>query len=134
MAKTNADITTTQTPATDSKFSEQKINATTGPTPLLTAGTSLEANAAQIPTVQNAAIWAPMTTFEQDLKLALIDFVDTTMEGVKYSKNFLGRSKQIDFFFQGTATKSIRPSEIGHFKLIISYPPNIDTPTSAATA
>lgn len=125
MAKTTVDITSTQTPATDTTFSEQKINSTSGPTPVLKPRTSLEANAAQKISPQMAAIWNPMTTFEEGLKTALIDFIDTTMEGVKYNKNFNGRSKQIDFFYYGTSTKSVRPSEIGHFRLILKYPPNV---------
>ncbi len=125
MAKLTIDITSTQTPQTDAKFSEQKVNATSGPSPVLAPNLSLESNAMQKVKPQAAAIWAPMTTFEDGLKLALIDFVDTTMEGVKYNKNFNGRSKQIDFFYSGTSTKSVKPGEIGHFKLIFSYPPNV---------
>lgn len=125
MAKTTVDITTTKTPATDSRFSEQKVNSQTGPVPVLQPNVSLEANAVQPLNPKNAAIWNPMTTFEDDLKTALVDFIDTTMEGVKYNKDFNGRSKQIDFFFNGIATKSVRPSEIGHFTLKFSYPPNI---------
>lgn len=130
MAKLNVDITTTKTPATDANFSEQKINSNSGPTPLLKPGISLEANAIQPVKPQAAAVWVPMTTFEEGLKTALINFIDTTMEGVKYNKNFSGRSKQIDFFYYGTSTKSIRPSEIGHFKLVFSYPPNITSQSS----
>jgi len=130
MAKTTLDITTTQTPATASDFSEQQVNSLSGPEPVLSPNVSLEANAIQPVNPQNAAIWVPMTKFEEGLKTALIDFIDTTMEGVKYNKNFNGRAKEIDFFFYGTSTKSVRPSEIGHFKLIFSYPPNIINQTS----
>ncbi len=137
MAKSTVDITASQTPLTDSKFSEQKINSNSGPTPVLPQGTSLESSASQRVAPQLAAIWQPMTTFEAGLKQALIDFVDTTMEGVKYNKNFSGREKEINFFYYGTSTKSVRPSEIGHFKLIFKYPPNItnegNTIATAAT-
>lgn len=125
MAKTNVDITTTQTPATDTSFSEQPVNSHSGPTIVLPPNVSLEAHAIQPSNPVNAAIWTPMTKFEEDLKSALINFIDTTMEGVKYNKDFSGRKKEIDFFYYGTSTKSVKPSEIGHFKLEFSYPPNI---------
>lgn len=125
MATKTVNITTDQSPSTDSSFAEQKANANLGPTPVLSPQTSLETNAIQPTSVQNAAIWTPMTTFEDGLKTALIDFIDTTKEGVKFNKNFKGRSKILDFFFSGTATKSIKPSEIGHFRLVLKYPPNI---------
>jgi hypothetical protein len=133
MAKLTVDITSTQTPSTDTKFSEQKVNTISGPTPVLKAGTSLESNALPKIKPQMAAIWNPLTTFEEGLKTALIEFIDTTMEGVKYNKSFNGRSKQIDFFYYGTSTKSVRPSEIGHFKLIFSYPPNVTQPATFNT-
>ncbi len=131
MAKLNVDITTTKTPATDTKFSEQKVNSNSGPVPVLPLNVSLESNAIQPVKPQNAAVWVPLTTFEDDLKTALIDFIDTTMEGVKYNKDFTGRSKQIDFFYYGTSTKSVKPSEIGHFQLVFSYPPNITNQNSS---
>jgi hypothetical protein len=124
MAKTNIDITATKTPATDSNFSEKQIDSIIGPIPILPPNVSLESHAIQPLSPKNAAVWNPLTTFEDGLKAALIDFVDTTMEGVKYSKNFAGRKKVIDFFYYGTATKSVAPSEIGHFSLVFSYPPN----------
>ena len=125
MAKNVVDITSTQTPATDTSFSEQKINANSGPTPVLPPGVSLESNGVQPTKPKSAAIWSPIEKFDDSLKAALIDFVDTTMEGVKYPKDFRGRTKAIDFFFYGTATKSIRPAEVGHFRLVFGYPPNI---------
>lgn len=129
MAK-SVNVTTTQAPATDSSFSEQKVNSNSGPTPVLPPNVSLETNAVQPTKVQDAAIWAPMGKFEEDLKVALKDFIDTTMEGVKYPPNFRGRTKVMEFFFSGTATKSIRPSEVGHFRVLFSYPPNISNQNS----
>jgi len=126
MARTVVNITDSQTPATDSSFSEQKANVSIGPTAVLPPNTSLESNAVQPVKVQDAAIWKPMTKFDDGLKQALIGFTDTTKEGVKASQSFKGRTKILDFFFDGTATKSVRPSEIGHFRLIFSYPPNIN--------
>jgi hypothetical protein len=125
MATTNINITTTKTPATDTNFSEQAVNSSSGPAPVLAPGVSLESHAIQPVSPKNVAVWNPMTTFEADLKTALINFIDTTMEGVKYTQDFNGRSKQFDFFYYGTDTKSIKPAEIGHFSLIFSYPPNI---------
>ena len=126
MAKTVVNITDTQSPQTDSTFSEQKANASIGPVSVLPPNTSLETNAVQPVTVKDAAIWKPMAKFDDDLKKALVGFIDTTKEGVRVSQSFKGRTKILDFFFNGTATKSVRPSEIGHFRLIFSYPPNVN--------
>lgn len=127
MARTVINITNSQSPAQDSLFSEQKANVSIGPTPVLPPNTSLETNAVQPVKVQDAAMWNPMTKFDDGLKQALIAFTDTTKEGVKVAQSFKGRTKILDFFFSGTATKSVRPSEIGHFRLIFTYPPNINT-------
>jgi len=133
MAKSVVNITDSQTPAIDSAFSEQKANVSIGPTAVLPPNTSLESNAVQPVKVQDAAIWKPMAKFDDGLKQALINFTDTTKEGVKVSQSFKGRAKILDFFFDGTATKSVRPSEIGHFRLIFSYPPNINVATATVT-
>jgi len=130
MAKSVINITNSQSPAQDSLFSEQKANTSIGPTPVLPPNTSLETNAVQPTKVQDAAIWNPMPKFDEGLKQALIGFIDTTKEGVKVNQSFKGRTKILDFFFNGTATKSVRPSEIGHFRLMFSYPPNINVSTS----
>ena len=126
MAKAVVNITDSQSPATDSKFSEQQANTSIGPTAVLAPNTSLETNAVQPVKVQDAAIWKPMAKFDDGLKQALIAFTDTTKEGVKIRPSFNGRTKILDFFFSGTATKSVRPSEIGHFRLMFSYPPNVN--------
>jgi len=133
MANSTVNITTTQAPASDSSFSEQQINSNTGPTPVLPPNTSLENNAVQPIKSQDAAVWTPMTQFEDGLKTALKDFVDTTMEGVKYAQDFRGRTKIMNFYFTGTATKSIKPSEIGTFRIIFSYPPNIASQNTTVT-
>jgi hypothetical protein len=130
MAKIAANITTTQAPQTDTSFSEQKVNVSSGPVSVLPPDVSLETHAVQPGAPKSAAVWVPMTKFEDDLKSALKNFIDTTMEGVKYPQNFRGRTKAIDFFFSGTATKSIKPSEIGHFRLVFSYPANITSTTT----
>jgi len=133
MAKAIVNITDSQSPQTDSTFSEQKANTSIGPTAVLPPNTSLETNAVQPVTVQDAAIWKPMAKFDDGLKQALIGFVDTTKEGVRVSQSFKGRTKILDFFFNGTATKSVRPSEIGHFRLMFSYPPNVNVQAVVAT-
>jgi len=126
-------ITDSQSPSQDSKFSEQKANTSIGPTAVLAPNTSLETNAVQPTKVQDAAIWKPMAKFDDGLKLALVGFTDTTKEGVRVSQSFRGRTKILDFFFNGTATKSVRPSEIGHFRLMFSYPPNVNVQAVVAT-
>lgn len=131
MAKLNLNITKKKVPEIDSKFAEQIINSESGPTPVLPANVSLEANAIQIDVAKNAALWNPMTAFDDGLKTALINFIDTTMEGVKHNKDFAGRTKVVDFFFYGTSTKSIKPAEVGHFKLEFKYPPNITNQSSS---
>ena len=125
MALKTINIATTKVPEIDTKFSEQVVNSNIGPTPVLPANVSLESHAIQPIEPKNAAVWSPMTAFDSGLKTALINFIDTTMEGVKYAQNFSGRAKKIDFFFYGTTTKSVKPSEVGHFQLVLSYPPNI---------
>jgi|ERR1035437_8001800 hypothetical protein len=134
MAKAVVNITNTQSPATDALFSEQQANTNIGPTPVLPPNASLENNAVQPSTVKDAAIWNPMAKFDDGLKQALVDFTNTTHEGVKSSISFKGRQKILDFFFSGTATKSVRPSEIGHFRVIFSYPANINVQPLATVA
>jgi hypothetical protein len=113
MALKTINIATTKVPEIDTKFSEQVVNSNIGPTPVLPANVSLESHAIQPIEPKNAAVWSPMTAFDSGLKTALINFIDT------------GRAKKIDFFFYGTTTKSVKPSEVGHFQLVLSYPPNI---------
>lgn len=117
-------ISTESVPRVAPNFSEQAINTQVGPAPVLPPGTSLEANAIQPTQVQNAAVWTPMATFDAGLQSALINWINTTKDGVVYPQNFNGRAKVMDFFFTGSETKSLMPDEIGHFKVTFSYPPN----------
>jgi hypothetical protein len=137
MARLTAlNITTSKVPLADKVFSEQIPNAIIGPAAVLPNNVSLETSAIQPPLPQSAAIWTPMTAFDDDLKAALVEWIDTTREGVKVAKNFSGRAKTMEFFFQGSATKSVRPAEIGYFKVTFKYPANINVPksTNVATA
>jgi hypothetical protein len=133
MAAKFINITQVNSPTIQADFSEKISNSNLGPLPLLSQGTSLESNAIQPIAPVNAAVWSPMTSFEQGLKDALVNWIDTTMENVKYPKDFGGRKKIMDFFYSGTATKSMFPGEIGHFQLIFSYPPNITNTNSTTT-
>lgn len=131
---TSLNITSSKVPLADRAFSEQVANVRIGPALVLPSNLSLETAAIQPPLPQSAAIWTPMTAFDDDLKAALVQWIDTTREGVKVAKNFSGRAKTMEFFFQGSATKSVRPGEIGYFKVTFKYPANINVPQAATVA
>jgi hypothetical protein len=61
----------------------------------------------------------------------LIDFIDTTKEGTKAAQSRYGRKKMLKYNFVGTATKSIKPGEIGEFTVVMSYPPGANTVSGA---
>lgn len=117
---------------TDSAFNELQPIKTLGPPATVTSTGTPEAI---VPTVnvQNVAAWTVIDKFDADLKKALIDFIDTTKEGVKGATSVFGRKKVMRFNFIGSATKSIQPGEIGEFNIIFSYPPGMNTAAGAPT-
>ena len=134
MAKTSiVNITVTPVRAVDSSFSELTPKANIGPVPILPVNTSLEADAISIPVVRNVATWVTMDAFDEGLRKAVIDFIDTTKEGVTAPHTIRGREKVMTFNFYGTGTKSVAPGEIGEFTVVFSYPPGATSTTSSVS-
>jgi hypothetical protein len=126
-------ITATPSRGTDSSFTELQPKANIGPVPVLPPNTSLEDNARPLPPVETVATWKVMDKFDEGLKKAIIDFIDTTKEGVKAPNTRGGRNKILTFNFYGTGTKSIKPGEIGEFTITFSYPPGATSSTSTTS-
>lgn len=103
-------------------FSELKTAQIIGPLQNFTeAGENIANNSNEPVTIYK---WKVMSAGDAGLKQALFNFIDTTKEGVKVSKNLvLGREKKMVFNFYGTIGKSIMPGEIGEFEVIFKYPP-----------
>lgn len=115
------------------EFTELPPKFNIGPAIVLPPNVSLETNALPTPPVQTVATWKAMDRFDEDLKKAILDFIDTTKEGVKAPHTNGGRTKTLTFDFFGTGTKSIRPGEIGEFYLTFSYPPGATSTTSTVS-
>ena len=134
MARTSiVNITANPIRATDVSFSELVPKANIGPIAVLPRNISLEANAINKPEVQSVATWVAMDSFDDGLKKAVIDFIDTTREGVTAAHTVRGREKIMTFNFYGTGTKSIVPGEIGEFTVVFSYPPGATSTTSSVS-
>jgi hypothetical protein len=134
MAKLSlVNITATPVRAVDSSFSELVPKANIGPVPILPANVSLEVDAIHPPDVHNVATWVTMDSFDDGLKKAVIDFIDTTKEGVTAPHTIRGRQKIMTFNFFGTGTKSVAPGEIGEFQVVFSYPPGATSTTSSVS-
>jgi|AACY02.14.fsa_nt_gi hypothetical protein len=76
--------------------------------------------------------WKVLDTFDEGLRQALINWIDTTKEG-KVIVNPTGstRSKTINFQFYGTPSKDIIGSgDIGEYSLIFKYTKKIVSPIS----
>lgn len=132
MARTSiVNITATPVRAVDTSFSELAPKANIGPVAVLPANVSLEANAVTPPEVSSVATWVTMDAFDDGLKKAVIDFIDTTKEGVTAPHTIRGREKIMTFNFFGTGTKSIAPGEIGEFTVAFAYPPGATSTTSS---
>src|ERR1035437_5029483 len=95
-------INKAETPATDVNFTLLQAPQSLGPHAVLPIGHALATNV--VPTVQpvNIATWNVMSNFDAGLKNALINFIDTTKEGVKYPQIPQGRTKTISFTFLGS--------------------------------
>jgi hypothetical protein len=116
------------TRAVEPAFSEIKPSKELGPAP---APDLVGKDPNSLGTVTNTPktvnTWKVMDKFDEGLKNALIEFIDTTKEGVKAPHSVRGRTKIITFNYQGTATKSVQPGEIGEFQLVLSYPAQLNT-------
>lgn len=126
-------ITATPSRGVDSDFTELQPKANIGPVPVLPPNTSLESDAVPVPKVETVATWKAMDKFDDGLKKSIIDFIDTTKEGVKAPHTRGGRNKILTFNFYGTGTKSIKPGEIGEFSIVFSYPPGATSSTSTTS-
>lgn len=106
----------------ESGFSELKTAQIIGPVQDFTAAGENVANNSNEPVTIYK--WKVMSAGDAGLKQALFNFIDTTKEGIKVSKDLvLGREKKMVFNFYGTVGKSIKPGEIGEFEVIFKYPP-----------
>jgi hypothetical protein len=128
---TTVDISTAKAPATDGTFSTLSTPAYIGPEPVLSPDQTLATNAVQPTAPVNVAVWTVMDKFDDGLKKALMNFIDTTKEGVKIPQDFKGRTKVMDFYFVGTSSQSVAPAEIGAFSFEMSYPPGGNTISNA---
>jgi len=115
--------------AIEKTFTQQVAGRSIGPeVATVTAGDNVIVNTAPPVTVYK---WKVMTTGDAGLKTAIIDFINTTKEGVKVTPDVLrGREKKMVFNFYGTIGKSIMPGEIGEFEVIFSYPPTVGNQTA----
>lgn len=127
-------INETTSRGTDGDFTELQAKGNIGPVPVLPPNVSLEDNASSTTTPSVVATWKVMDKFDDGLKKAIVDFIDTTKEGVKASNTRSGRNKILTFNFFGTGTKSIKPGEIGEFSVVFSYPPGATSSTSTTAA
>lgn len=79
--------------------------------------------------------WQVLDQFEEDLRQALIKWIDTTKEGVVV-QNPQGttRKKVINFQFYGIPSHDlINKNEIGKFSLVFQYTKKIINPQAAGT-
>ena len=134
MALQTININKSASPATNKTFTLLQPTQTLGPTPVLNQGQTLAANVVPTTPTVNIATWNVMANFDAGLKAALINFIDTTKEGVKYPQVPQGRTKTINFTFQGSVTQSVAPGEMGIFSLSMSYPPGGNSLTAAPIA
>ena len=130
-------IDTNQSPSVDTSFTPLKPAADSsflGPEPVLPDNTTLQETPTTTNQPVNVATWSVMDRFDDGLRNALLNFIDTTKEGEKLAQSLKGRKKTLSFVFVGTATQSIAPGEIGTFDFSMSYPPGAGTTTSAPVA
>lgn len=115
----------------DSSFAPIVSDTFIGPEPLpLPEETAV--TVAPEPT-QSIANWTVMNTFDDGLRKALISFIDTTKDGKTLAPTTNGRTKKLDFYFQGVPSTDLKPGEAGVFSIVFSYPPGANT-TSVNTA
>lgn len=71
--------------------------------------------------------WTVMDKFDDGLRKALINFINTTKEGQILAPTSGGRTKKMDFYFKGTPSIDLKPGEIGSFSVVFSYPPGANS-------
>lgn len=76
----------------------------------------------------NAVVWNIVPTMNQNLKNAIISFIDKNKSGKSIVSSFFsGRKKIIEFEFQGSPSTIYQFGEIGVLKINLSYPPGSKT-------
>jgi len=76
----------------------------------------------------NAVLWSIVPNMTQDLKNAIISFIDKDKTGRSMANNsFEGRTKTIEFEFQGMPSNIYQFGEIGVLQIVLSYPPGSAT-------
>lgn len=66
--------------------------------------------------------WTAISAFDDQVKEAVKDFIDTPEGGSKLPRNAAGRSKSFTFDFKCEPTPKYTENEIGTFTLVLSYP------------
>ena len=85
------------------------------------------------PTV-NAVIWSLVPSMTQDLKNAIVGFINQDKTGNSSPiTTFDGRSKIMEFEFQGTPSNIYQFGEIGLIKINMSYPPGSNIAATTLT-
>ena len=72
----------------------------------------------------NTVIWSAVPAMTEDLKNAIISFINQDKTGNSIQNNlFQGRTKVIEFEFQGLPSNIYQFGEIGVIQINMSYPP-----------
>lgn len=97
-------------------------------------GPAAQAAAATTTPDVNAVLWNLVPTMTNDLKSAIIQFIDKDKSG-KFVPNIasLGRTKTITFEFQGSPSKIYKFGELGLLNIVLSYPPSAKSVTGLAS-
>lgn len=114
----------------DKNFSKTPFTRRLGPIPA-------ENDTSTLQTIQNEGNqdvkvnkWEPMDTFDEGLRQALINWINTTKEGREVN-NLSGstRTKRIDFQFYGNPSKDlVGCGDIGKYSIIFKYTRRIIQP------
>lgn len=102
--------------------------------PTQSLGPAAQASAATTTPNVNAVLWDLVPSMTNDLKTAIIQFIDKDKSGkfVPILAN-LGRTKTITFEFQGSPSKVYKFGELGLLNIILSYPPSAKATTGLSS-
>lgn len=112
------------------EFSKTPLTSRLGPKPVSTTPLSEAQNDANTNVQYND--WQVMDNFDEGLRQALINWINTTKEG-KVVTNLSGstRSKTLNFQFYGNPSKDIiGAGDIGEFSLVFKYTRRIVQPAA----
>ena len=100
--------------------------------PVAELGPLGQAESTTTPPSVNAVVWSIVPAMTQDLKNAIIAFIDQDKTGNSFLSNiFDGRTKTIEFEFQGLPSNIYQFGNIGLITINMSYPPGaaiVNTP------